>query len=86
MVYKLDADSMMQIHRELGATEATLSNIAKALEDVQKMIRELQKEVEQVKLGAAVTKTKIALYGALGSAGFTFAIYIVKTYLLKKGD
>lgn len=81
--YKLSQEEMKELYKEMGSTETMITMIQKALDLLSKEVKELRREVEKVKIAAAITNTKIMFYGAAGSLLLTFVVHLIKKYLSK---
>jgi len=84
-IYKLSNEEMKSLYKEMGSTEANLINLLNTVNDLKRIIKEIQDDITQLKLNSAVTKVTLMMYGSLGGLAFSAGLYFVKIFLNKTG-
>lgn len=84
-IFKMTEEETKALYRELGSNEATIKSILFSLDELRSLIKILQEEVFKIKLTAEITKMKLVIYGSLGGAGFSVALFFFKFFISKMG-
>ena len=83
--FKMSDSDIKSLYKELGSNEANISNIINNLEELRRLIKQLQEDVFKLKTNAEITKVKLAMYGSLGGVAYSVGIYFFKYIITKVG-
>lgn len=84
-IFKMSDGDIKSLYKELGSNEANIANILGNLEELKKLIKQLQEDIFKLKVSAEVTKVKLMTYGSLGGVAYSIGIYFFKFLISKMG-